>query len=100
MIFLRLALARRALNCAGCDRPGSTSRAGIADPGLQGKSKHALWIELCDMCTKHAKEITGLKVEPIVRGALRRFSDDVGRLWTALADYFIRLGHFEKVRAP
>ena len=33
-----------------------------------------------------------------MRGALRRFSDDVGRLWTALADYFIRLGHFEKVR--
>jgi pre-mRNA-splicing factor SYF1 len=37
-------------------------------------------------------------VEPIVRGALRRFTDDVGKLWVSLADYFIRLGHFEKAR--
>uniref|UniRef100_A0A7S4KX00 Suppressor of forked domain-containing protein n=1 Tax=Guillardia theta TaxID=55529 RepID=A0A7S4KX00_GUITH len=64
----------------------------------QGKSKHQLWLELCDMCTKHAQNITTLKVEPIVRGALKRFTDDVGRLWTSLADYFIRLGHFEKAR--
>ena len=33
-----------------------------------------------------------------MRGALRRFTDDVGKLWTSLADYFIRLGHFEKAR--
>jgi pentatricopeptide repeat protein len=38
------------------------------------------------------------QVEPIVRGALKRFTDDVGKLWTSLADYFIRLGHFEKAR--
>jgi hypothetical protein len=36
----------------------------------RGKSKHQLWLELCDMCCKHAQQITGLKVEPIVRGAL------------------------------
>jgi len=64
----------------------------------KGKSKHALWLELCGICTKHAPHIKNLAVEPIVRGALRRFSDDVGRLWTSLADYFIRLGHFEKAR--
>ena len=64
----------------------------------RGKSKHQLWLELCDMCCKHAQQITGLKVEPIVRGALRRFTDDVGKLWVSLADYFIRLGHFEKAR--
>lgn len=29
---------------------------------------------------------------------MRRFTDEVGRLWTALADYYIRLGHFEKAR--
>lgn len=33
-----------------------------------------------------------------MRGALRRFTDDVGKLWTSLADYYIRLGHFEKAR--
>jgi pre-mRNA-splicing factor SYF1 len=64
----------------------------------KGKSKHQMWLELCDMCCKHAQQITGLKVEPIVRGALRRFTDDVGKLWVSLADYFIRLGHFEKAR--
>jgi pre-mRNA-splicing factor SYF1 len=57
-----------------------------------------MWLELCDLCTKHAPVISGLRVEPIVRGALRRFTDDTGRLWAALADYFIRLGHFEKAR--
>lgn len=39
-----------------------------------------------------------MQVEPIVRGALKRFTDDVGKLWTSLADYYIRLGHFEKAR--
>ncbi len=31
-----------------------------------------------------------VQVEPIIRGGLGRFTDMVGSLWTALADYYVR----------
>ena len=37
-------------------------------------------------------------MEDIVRGAISRYKDEVGRLWTTLADYHIRRGLFEKAR--
>lgn len=45
----------------------------------------------------HVVQIHSLKVEAIIRGGLRRFTDMIGQLWCSLADYFIRSGHFEKV---
>ncbi len=36
-------------------------------------------------------------VRACVRAGLVKFTDETGRLWTSLADYFIRMGHFEKV---
>ena len=42
-------------------------------------------------------QVTSLKVEPIIRGGLQRFTDMIGQLWCSLADYYIRAGHFEKV---
>ncbi|GMH40581.1 hypothetical protein BSKO_08485 [Bryopsis sp. KO-2023] len=65
---------------------------------LEGKSKHQLWLELCDIITKHPQEVQDLKVEAIIRGGLRKFTDEVGRLWTSLADFFIRQAMFEKAR--
>eukprot|EP00252_Welwitschia_mirabilis_P027468 TRINITY_DN9425_c0_g1_i1.p1 TRINITY_DN9425_c0_g1~~TRINITY_DN9425_c0_g1_i1.p1 ORF type:complete len:903 (-),score=205.93 TRINITY_DN9425_c0_g1_i1:274-2982(-) len=65
---------------------------------IKGKTKHQLWLELCDLMTRHANEVSGLKVDAIIRGGIRKFSDEVGRLWTALADYYIRRGLFEKAR--
>ena len=38
-----------------------------------------------------------MKVDPIIRGGIRRFTDMIGQLWCSLADYYIRAGHFEKV---
>ena len=37
-------------------------------------------------------------MEPIIRGGLRRFSNMIGVLWNALADYHVRQGNFERVR--
>lgn len=65
---------------------------------IKGKTKHQLWLELCDLLTKHATEIWGLKVDPIIRGGIRKFTDEVGRLWTSLADYYVRRGLYEKAR--
>ncbi|CAG8634968.1 6472_t:CDS:10 [Paraglomus brasilianum] len=65
---------------------------------LHGKSNYQLWMELCDLVCKHPNEIKSLKVEPIIRSGIRRFTDQVGRLWNSLASYYIKLGHFEKAR--
>ena len=43
-------------------------------------------------------QVTSLKVEPIIRGGIHRFTDMVGQLWCSLADYHIRAAQFERVR--
>ncbi|KAL5096600.1 hypothetical protein RYX36_000927 [Vicia faba] len=65
---------------------------------IKGKTKHRLWLELCDLLTRHANEVSGLNVDAIIRGGIRKFSDEVGRLWTSLAEYYIRRGLHEKAR--
>ncbi|GFZ03120.1 tetratricopeptide repeat (TPR)-like superfamily protein [Actinidia rufa] len=65
---------------------------------IKGKTKHRLWLELCDLLTKHTKEVSGLNVDAIIRGGIRKFTDEVGRLWTSLADYYIRRDLVEKAR--
>jgi pre-mRNA-splicing factor SYF1 len=59
-----------------------------------------MWLDLCDLITKHPDETFKMNVENVIRGALTSFKDEVGRLWTALADYFILLGNFEKAPLP
>ncbi|KAI3923984.1 hypothetical protein MKW92_021204 [Papaver armeniacum] len=65
---------------------------------IKGKTKHQLWLELCELLTRHATEVSGLNVEAIIRDGIGKFTDEVGRLWTSLADYYIRRGVFEKAR--
>ncbi|EGD76556.1 pre-mRNA-splicing factor SYF1 [Salpingoeca rosetta] len=64
----------------------------------RGKSNHLLWVELCQLISKHPEHIHTLRVEPIIRGGLRRYTDMIGSLWCSLANYHIRSGNFEKVR--
>ncbi|ESO83805.1 hypothetical protein LOTGIDRAFT_236450 [Lottia gigantea] len=63
-----------------------------------GKSKHQLWNELCELIAKNPDKVTSLKIEPIIRQGLKRYSDQIGVLWNSLADYYIRGGHFERAR--
>jgi len=63
-----------------------------------GKSKHQLWSELCELMSKKPDKVTSLKIEPIIRQGIKRYSDQVGQLWNSMADYYIRSGNFEKVR--
>ncbi|XP_050227941.1 uncharacterized protein LOC126677396 [Mercurialis annua] len=65
---------------------------------IKRKTKHTLWLELCDLLTRHAEEVSGLNVDAIIRGGISKFTDEVGSLWTSLADYCIRTGLFEKAR--
>lgn len=44
---------------------------------LEGKSKHALWLELADICTRHPRAVAHLNVEAILRAGIRKFTDEV-----------------------
>ncbi len=37
-------------------------------------------------------------MDPVLRSGIARFTDEVGRLWCALAEYYVRLGSFERAR--
>lgn len=65
---------------------------------LAGKTKHQLWLELCDIITKQPDAVKDMPVDAILRGGIRKFTDEVGRLWCSLADYYIRRGLFERAR--
>ncbi|KAK9729646.1 pre-mRNA-splicing factor syf1 [Basidiobolus ranarum] len=65
---------------------------------LHGKSKYQLWMELCDIACKHPTEIKTLNIEPIIRDGIKRFTDQVGKLWNSLARYWIMQNQFEKAR--
>jgi len=38
-----------------------------------------------------------LNVDAIIRGGLRRYTDQLGHFWNSLADYYVRSGLFERV---
>lgn len=63
-----------------------------------GKSSHQLWNELCELISKNPNEIHSLNVDAIIRGGLRRYTDQLGHLWNSLADYYVRSGLFERAR--
>lgn len=64
-----------------------------------GYTKHQLWMRLCDICSMHPEEVASkFKVENIIRSGIAKFSDEVGRLWCKLADYYTRQGLFDKAR--
>jgi pre-mRNA-splicing factor SYF1 len=64
----------------------------------EGRTKHSFWMQLCDVVSQHPADITSLQVDPILRSGIGRFTDEVGRLWCALAEYYVRQGLFEIAR--
>ncbi|DAZ95273.1 TPA: hypothetical protein N0F65_007763 [Lagenidium giganteum] len=69
------------------------------DVAATQKTAHALWMQLCDLITQHPEQVAAdLDVDAILRSGIRRFSDEVGRLWCSLATYYVRLGMFEAAR--
>lgn len=63
-----------------------------------GKSNYQLWNELCQLISENPKQIKSLNVDAIIRGGLKRYTDQQGQLWNSLADYYIRSGLFERAR--
>jgi len=80
-----------------------------------GKSKHQLWNELCELISNNPDKIHSLNVDAIIRGlfnsflhtdsviillqgGLRRYTDQLGHLWNSLANYYVRSGLFDRAR--
>lgn len=58
-------------------------------------------MELCEFVSRNplrAKHLTAGKPEEVIRHALRRYTDEVGRLWICLADFYLRQGLFGRAR--
>ena len=54
---------------------------------LEGKSKHNLWLELCDIITKHPDPVQDLNVDAIIRSGIRKFTNEVR--YSAVCDVLI-----------
>ncbi|KAF5275792.1 hypothetical protein FQR65_LT16525 [Abscondita terminalis] len=63
-----------------------------------GKSNHQLWNELCELISKNPDKVHSLNADAIIRGGLRRYTDQLGHLWNCLADYYVRSGLFDRAR--
>lgn len=78
------------LLCDIINRPNFQSR--------RNKTKYQLWEELCDMICEYADQIYTINAEAILRDGIARYSDQQGRLWNALARYYVHLGMFAGAR--
>lgn len=63
-----------------------------------GRTRHELWLELCNLVAAHPEEIKSMRVEDVLRSGIARFSDAVGSLWCALASHYVRMGLLPKAR--
>lgn len=64
----------------------------------KGKTKMQMWHELCDIMTNHPEQMKSLNVDAIIRSGIRRYPQEIGKLWCSLANYYIRLGQLERAR--
>lgn len=58
---------------------------------LEGKSKHQLWLELCDLVTKHPADCAALRVDAILRSGIRKFTDEARCLQVARGLLVLRI---------
>jgi pre-mRNA-splicing factor SYF1 len=55
-------------------------------------------MELCKVISKHPNSVKSINCENVIRHGIKKYTDEVGNLYVALADYFIKQGLFEKAR--
>ena len=63
-----------------------------------GKSKHQLWMRLCDLCAAHPEELPRRWASIRSSGAAYLGSEMKRDGVVQAADYYIRLGRFEEAR--
>jgi pre-mRNA-splicing factor SYF1 len=55
-------------------------------------------MELCEFIAKNPSRCNFKDPDRIIKHGIRKYTDEVGKLWIFLADYFTRLGLFGKAR--
>lgn len=50
------------------------------------------WLELCDLIRDNASEITSIPIEHIIREGIKKYTDQVAKLWVVLASIYILRG--------
>ncbi|KAL8430387.1 hypothetical protein ACSSS7_005967 [Eimeria intestinalis] len=83
------------------DEAASQLASLASDPSIcpaSGRSRHDLWLELCNLVAAHPESIHSMRVEDILRSGISRFSDAVGSLWCSLASHYVRIGLLAKAR--
>lgn len=64
----------------------------------RNKTRYQLWEELCDMICEYSDQIQSINAEAILRNGIASHSDQQGRLWNALARFYINQGMFASAR--
>lgn len=62
------------------------------------KSKKDFEFDILDIVTEYPDKITAVNGESVIRDCINKYSDDQGKLWVKLSDYFTRKGEFELAR--
>lgn len=65
---------------------------------VKGKSKYQLWMELCEFIAKNPMRCNFKNPEMIIRHAITKYTDEVGKLWIFLGEFYIRQALFSKAR--
>jgi pre-mRNA-splicing factor SYF1 len=55
-------------------------------------------MELCEFIARNPTRCNFKEPDRIIRHGIRKYTDEVGKLWIFLADYYTRLGLFGRAR--
>lgn len=55
-------------------------------------------MELCEFIAKNPTRCNFQNPESIIREGIRKYTDEIGKLWIYHAEYYIRLGLFGRAR--
>jgi len=76
----------------------------VGRPNQNGKTRHQLWMDFCDICTRYPGEVkrVGINFDGIVRAVMLEkelVKEMEGVLWKNLGMYYVRNGDFEMARS-
>ena len=64
----------------------------------RGLTRLQTWWKMCEIICDHPLDIKCTDVDSVIRTAMIKFPEQVGKLWNALARYYILAGNLGKVR--
>ena len=62
------------------------------------KSQKELWMELVEFIAKYPQRASLIDAEAVLKEAVERFPEEASKLWIFRADYYSRMGLFDRAR--